>query len=371
MATEPHPRTSSAPPLTRVPQTALSADGVPHFGGYEGVIGSAGLDGLASSHRLGGADPIGVAQRRIRQKSWVYLVAATPDIAVTSALVNGAITGSGFLMITDLRTGAVIADTSRKGALARVNDAPGDGLRASYRLPGTRYALRRHGDVTRYRASVGRSMASLPGRSQPWIEVDLTLTESGTGITAISQVEHGEESSVSITGKTAGLAVAGSLTVHGDEDARTFSLDGGLGGYDYTKGMLPRNTAWRWAYGTGVLLDGTVLGFNMSEGFSGVGERSRENAVWIDGRPSALDARTHFEFDRTDVMRPWRVTTEDGTVRLRFDPVAAHNEFLDVKAVRSLFIQPVGHFSGEIDVDGQTHVLDRVPGVVEDSEILW
>jgi hypothetical protein len=312
-----------------------------------------------------------MVQRRIRAKSWVYVVAATPEIAVTSALVNGAVTGSGFLMVTDLTTGEVIADTSRKGALASVNDSPGEGLRATYRLPGTRYSLRRDGDVTRFRASVGRSIASLPGRSQPWIEVDLTLTESGTGITAISEVQHGEQSSASVTGKTSGLAVAGDVAVHGDGEARAFGLDGGLGGYDYTKGMLPRTTAWRWAYGTGRLADGTVLGFNLSEGFSGVGERSRENAVWIDGRPSALDPRTRFEFDRTDVMLPWRVTTADGTVRLRFDPVAAHNEYLDVKAVRSLFIQPVGHFSGEVDVDGQTHVLERVPGVVEDSEILW
>lgn len=358
-------------PLEPVPPCAVSAEGVPLFGGYEGIVATTGIAGLSADFRLGGSDPMGVVQRRIRQKSWVYLVAATQEIAVTSALVNGAVTGSGFLMVTDLGTGEVIADTSRKGALASVNDAPGDGLRAAYRLPGTRYALRRDGEVSRFRASVGRSIASLPGRSRPWIEVDLALTETGTGITAISEVEHGAESSVSVTGKTAGLAVAGSVTVHGDGDPRTFSLDGGLGGYDYTKGFLPRNTAWRWAYGTGRLTDGTVLGFNMSEGFSGVGERSRENAVWIDGRPRALDARTRFEFDRTDVMRPWHVTTEDGTVRLRFDPVAAHNEFLDVKAVRSLFIQPVGHFSGEIDVDGTTHVLDRVPGVVEDSDILW
>jgi len=334
-------------------------------------VDSAALGGLASAHRLGGADPIGMAERRIRTKSWVYLVAATPEIAVTSALVNGAVTGSGFLMVTDLRTGEVIADTSRKGALATVNDAPGDGLRAAYRLPGTRYALRRDGDEIRFRASVGRSIASLPGRSTPWIEVDLTLTESGTGITAISEVEHGEQSSVSVTGKTSGLAVVGDVVVHGQGSSRAFSLAGGLGGYDYTKGMLPRNTAWRWAYGTGRLASGTVLGFNLSEGFSGVGERTHENAVWIDGHPSALDARTRFEFDRGEVMRPWRVTTKDGTVRLRFDPVAAHNEYLDVKAVRSLFIQPVGHFSGEIDVDGRTHVLDRLPGVVEDSEILW
>ena len=358
-------------PLEPVPPCAVSAEGVPLFGGYEGIVATTGIAGLSADFRLGGSDPLGMVRRRIRQKSWVYLVAATPEIAVTSALVNGAITGSGFLMITDLHTGEVIADTSRKGALASVNDAPGDGLRAAYRLPGTRYALRRDGDVTRFLASVGRSIASLPGQSKPWIEVDLTLTESGEGITAVSEVEHGHESAVSVTGKTSGLAVAGDVVVHGEEGRRAFSLDGGIGGYDYTKGFLPRNTAWRWAYGTGRLADGTVLGFNLSEGFSGVGERSRENAVWIDGRPRPLDARTRFVFEGSDVMQPWQVSTQDRTVRLRFDPVAAHNEFLDVKAVRSLFIQPVGHFSGEIDVDGRTHVLDRVPGVVENSDILW
>ncbi len=51
-------------------------------------------------------------------------------------------------------------------------------------------------------------------------------------------------------------------------------------------------------------------------------------------------------------MQPWTVTTQDGSVRLRFEPVAAHDERIDLKVLRSLFIQPVGHFSGEIDVDG-------------------
>ena len=60
-----------------------------------------------------------------------------------------------------------------------------------------------------------------------------------------------------------------------------------------------------------------------------------------------------------------------GRVRLRFEPVAAHDERIDLKVLRSLFIQPVGHFSGEIDVDGRTYVLDRLPGVVEDQDIVW
>jgi hypothetical protein len=371
MATTPRPQTSTAAPLDPVPPSALSADGVPLFGGYEGIVASAGFDGLASTHRLGGSDPLGIARRRIRQKSWVYVFAATQEVAVAVLMVNGAMVGTGFLMAADLRTGEVIADSSRKFALASVNDSPGDGLRATYRLPGTRYAVRRDGDDLRVSASLGRALASLPGQSHPWVELDLVLREEGAGVTAISEVEHGHGSSVSVTAKTAGMLVAGQLVVHAEGGSTTYSVDGGFGGYDYTKGLLPRNTVWRWAYGVGQLADGTVLGFNIVDNFSGVGERSRENAVWIDGRPSALDARTSFEFDPGDVMRPWLITTADGTVRLRFDPVAAHNEYLDVKAVRSLFIQPLGHFSGEIDVAGRTYVIDRMPGVAEDNDLLW
>ncbi len=358
-------------PLDPAPSHAVSAEGIPHFGGYAGIVGLTAMGALAGPHRLGGSHPVGMARRRLREKSWVYLFAATEEIAVTAALVNGGITGSGFLMVTDLKTGTVIADSSRKGALAAVNDAPGDGLRATYRLPGTRYTLRRDGEEIRFRASLGRSVASVPGRSHAWVELDLTLREGGVGITAVSEVAHGPESSVSVTAKTAGLAAAGCVVVHGEEGTRTCTIDGGLGGYDYTKGLLCRSTAWRWAYGTGRLEDGTVLGFNLLEGFSGVGERSRENAVWIDGRPIPLDPRSRFTFDRTDLMAPWRVVTADGSVRLRFEPLALHNEHLDLKVLRSHFVQPVGHFSGEIDVAGRTHVLDRIPGVAEDQDILW
>jgi hypothetical protein len=358
-------------PLEPVPPCAVSAEGVPLFGGYEGIVATTGLAGLSADFRLGGSDPLGMARRRIRQKSWVYLFAATPEVEVTCLLANAAVTGSGSLMVTDLRTGEVIADSSRKGALASVNDAPGDGLRASYRLPGTRYAVRRDGDELRLRASLGRAIASLPGRSHPWVELDLILREEGTGITAISEVEHGHDSSVSVTAKTSGMLVTGQVVVHAEGGSRTYSLDGGFGGYDYTKGLLPRNTAWHWAYGTGRLGDGTVLGFTIVDGFSGVGERSRENAVWIDGQPTALDARTRFEFDPADVMKPWRITTADGTVRLRFDPVASHDEYLDLKLLRSLLIQSIGHFTGEIDVAGRTYVIDHMPGVAEDQDVVW
>ena len=237
-------------------------------------------------------------------------------------------------MVTDLRTGEVIADSSRKGALASVNDAPGDGLRASYRLPGTRYAVRRDGDELGVRASLGRSIASLPGRSRPWIELDLILRERGHRASRRSpRWSTASESSVSVTAKTAGMAVdrSASWSTARAAAGRTASTAGSVG-TTTPRACCPGTPPGAGPTGPGDSTTGPCSGFNIVEGFSGVGERSRENAVWIDGRPTALDARTRFEFDRGDVMRPWRITTADGTVRLRFDPVAAHDEFLDVKA---------------------------------------
>jgi hypothetical protein len=358
-------------PLRAAPHVAVATDGIPTFGGFAGIVDHTGLDMVAPTFLLGPGGPGGRVRRALRRKRWVYVFAATDELCVVGCLVNGAVTGSGFLMATDLVTGEVLADSSRMGALAAVNDRPGAGLRAGYRLPGTRYTLTRDGDEVRFTASLARALLDVPGRSRPWVQVDLTLREHGTGITAVSEVRHGRGSTVSVTAKTCGLAVTGQLLVHGADGAVTRLLDGGLGGYDYTNGWLPRHTAWRWAYGVGRLASGEVLGFNLTEGFSGVGERSREAAVWVDGQPFPVDPRLHFRFDRGDVLAPWQVTTEDGSVRLRFDPLAAHRESVDVGVLRSRFVQPMGHFSGELDVAGRTYVIDRLPGVVEDQDVLW
>ena len=74
-------------------------------------------------------------------------------------LVNGAVTGTGFLMVTDLQTGEVIADSSRKGALASGERRPGDGLRAAYRMPEPGTPCDRDGDEVRFSVSLGHSVA--------------------------------------------------------------------------------------------------------------------------------------------------------------------------------------------------------------------
>ena len=61
----------------------------------------------------------------------------------------------------------------------------------------------------------------------------------------------------------------------------------------------------------------------------------------------------------------------DGAVKLRFVPIGAHREERDLKVVKSHFVQPVGLFRGTLEIEGRTHVIEDVPGVTEDQDILW
>ena len=136
------------------PVSAVGRDGVPQFGGFEGIVAITGFPRLADEYRLGGGDLLARARRGVRQKAWVYLFAATPEISVVAALVNGGITGSGFLMVTDLRTGEAIVDSSRQGARPRSTTVPGMGCEPPTGCPG--------------RATRSTARARTSGSPRPW-----------------------------------------------------------------------------------------------------------------------------------------------------------------------------------------------------------
>jgi hypothetical protein len=145
---------------------------------------------------------------------------------------------------------------------------------------------------------------------------------------------------------------------------RRFSVDGGLGGYDYTNGAMPRHTRWRWAFAMGRARDGEPIAFNVVEGF--VGEA--ECAAFARGRVLPLH-EPRFEFDVRESSAPWKLRA-DG-MDLVFDVGAVHAQHTNLLFVRSRFLQPVGTFRGTIRVGDREVELDGVPGVVEDQDVLW
>ena len=155
-----------------------------------------------------------------------------------------------------------------------------------------------------------------------------------------------------------------------EADGRRYSLDGGVGGLDYTHGYLARETSWRWAFVCGRLDDGTPIGINLVEGFNESRDDVNENALWLGNELIPL-GRARFTWNPNAILDPWRVRTEDGTLELEFKPWAAHTDVRDLKLVKSSFKQPVGLWSGELKLGGHTYVIKDAPGVAEDQTVLW
>lgn len=167
------------------------------------------------------------------------------------------------------------------------------------------------------------------------------------------------------TNKTACLEVTGSLTLRGQRfDLGTLRT---LGHHDFSAGFMRRETFWNWACFSGIS-GGHRLGINLS---CGVNETSyTENCVWIDGKLVKVNL-TRFEFDENDILKDWRVWSDDGKVDLRFKALGLHREYLNAGIMASKFRQLFGHFEGELRIDGQVIPVRHLPGFVEDQYIKW
>ena len=348
-------------PLPEVPPRVADATGAPRFGTYAGELASATLSELSGHWQLDRPT------RLLRHKKWHYQLVATPEVLAAYAVVDVGYASNAFLVAVDLSTGRPLVDEGFVGPprsrLVHVTDAPASGLEARFRLPGLELATARPAPGHRYHLQArARGVPLL----RPGVQLDAELLATGAApaLTVISPVA--DEGLVNVTQKRGGLVAMGRLRV-GD---RTFVLDGGVGGVDYTQGYLARRTAWRWAMGAGRLEDGAPVGFNLVEGFNDAREDCNENAAWVDGALYPL-ARAHFRWNDCDLLDRWTVETEDGALKLQFRPLWVHREERNLGLVKSRFAQPVGLFDGTLTVGGRTHSLRNIGGVTEDQDTLW
>jgi len=346
--------------LPPAPASVASAQGEPRFGTYQGELPEVDLP------KLQGQWSPKRTTRLLKRKRWHYTFAATPEVAAFFAVVDLGYTASAFAVAVDLRERQPLCDVSFLGApgpMVELGDKPGAGLKACFRTLGGRLSVRRDAEDERYRVGVDVSRLRTGSLQSFQWNGDLLVAGGPPALTVIAPVEG--DGLVNVTMKRNGLLSFGSLEAGG----KRFRLDGGVGGVDYTQGYLARHTAWRWAFAAGRLADGTPVGLNLVEGFN-ESTGINENALWLGNRLYSL-GRAHFEYDRNELMNPWRVRTTDGAVDLRFQPLYVHREDHDFKVVVSHFAQPLGLFEGTVRVDGQTYRLSGVPGVTEDQDMLW
>lgn len=330
--------------LPNAPDWVVGADGQPLFGRYAGQAAGFDWSALAGTHAR---NPL---WRRFHHKRWHYVALGNEQIFCAVAIVDLGWISTCFAYAFDRRDGDMLANFSQDGlpglpGLAASLAANADG-RSTFKAKGTRICIEGLGEG-RYRLEL----------VSPYLEID---AEFGPGnaplLLATGPIEGG---SVHATQKSSGLPLTGQVRLWRGE----YSLDGGVASFDYSNGLLARNTAWRWA--SAHSLD---LGFNLQAGYFG----AHENALWLDGQVYPLGA-AHFIYDQHDPLASWHIFTEDDLLEVFFTPEGARRQDKNLVVAASKYVQPIGTFTGWVrsSVDAPKRVITNLVGVTEDHTSRW
>lgn len=331
----------------------LIVNGQPRFGYFD--------DSLRDINRAGFRlrTPFGKQANRLADwvgfKEFQYFGVTNGRFLCGCALAHLRYVGAAFVYVYDLETGEMFSRSLRSpfGVGMTMADNPVTGE--------SRFRFLDADIRMRYEEAPRRKSMSI--RIGKDFAIDATMPEAGFEPMSIS-TRIGYTGWV-YTNKTACLAVEGTLELKG----RRFDLAalGTLGHHDFSTGFMRRETFWNWACFSGMSGEHR-LGLNLS---CGVNETSfTENCFWVDGKLIKVNL-TRFEFDEQDILKEWRVWSDDGQVELRFKGLGLHREYMNAGVMASKFRQLFGHFDGELRVDGKVIPVRGLPGFVEDQYIKW
>jgi len=342
--------TSAQPPLQNLPaapDNVIDGSGQPRMGRYAGQTGAIDWSQLCAPFSRS------KVWRRFHHKRWQYVALSTPELLCGIAIVDVGWTNTAFAYVFDRRQGKQIASFSQDGIpglSANVSHRPGGA--SSFRFFGSRidYLPPAAGAAAdgKYRLSLQCDQFS----------IDAEFAAEGTAplLLAVGPIVNG---SAHATQKSPGMPLTGEVHV----DGQRFDLQGGVASFDYSNGLLARNTEWRWASAHG--LD---IGFNLQAGYFG----NQENVLWLDGQLHAL-GHVRFEYDMNAPMAPWHIYTDDGLLDLQFMPEGARRENKNMLIAATRYIQPIGSFSGWVKPNRQAapRPVEHLVGVTEEHFSRW
>lgn len=284
---------------------------------------------------------------RLRFKRWQHMLIVHPEAALMFAVVDAAYLKLGWARFVDRATGASVEHAVKSPVMDQ-------GIARA--LHDDRTWLHHRGlriDVHNHLAG-GRHDVALTAKTGD-IQAALTVHADWTPLVVNLPVGRGR----SMYSHKVVLPVSGSFSSAG----RTFRCDPAtcFAILDIHKAHYPRKTFWNWATFVGRSGESTV-GLNLTRNVV-TDDALHENALWVDGRLSLLDA-ARFDFSDEDC---WRIGTADGHVDLTFEAQGERNEDLNLGLVVSVFRQRFGTFRGRV---GQLEIADAF-GLVEDHRSVW
>lgn len=331
-------RALGSPPPQVVDRRTLS----PAYGSYRGALRRSDLEGLAPD----------LVSRVLSEKRWLWGAITKDDLMLAFAVVDLGYVSNGFAYAYTPEDG-IVARASVVGAprLSRVKQTATRRIDARMRDP--RLGIRVTHDDHDPQIEVALRSSTLE------IHATMDTREAPEPITAIAPLAKGV---VDVTEKRVLMPVRGSALVAG----RRVSLDGALGGYDFSHGIMPRHTQWNWAFFMGHDTKGGPVALNVVAGWT----REHECALWAGGELVGVPEAA-FAYDVQQPTRPWKITTPDGSVDLELTPRAIHREEKNLGVVRSAFKQAIGRYRGVLRVGERVHEVADAIGVAEEQDVVW
>lgn len=311
--------------------------------------------------------PFGRARGRLARhfgfNRFQFLGALSEDLVFGCAIADTRLVGTVFVYFYDPKSGIYEEKTFRP-LLAqgiRFETRPEDGA-TSFRALGS--ASKNFVEMQSSRSPAYRTLKlGLADGSS----IDAKFDEEKPVIAPMRIATRAGASGFVYARKTAGQAVSGNVTWRGrNYDLAALDV---LGHNDWSAGYMRRRTFWNWSCLAARDEARRVVGLNVA---CGVNETSfTENCFWIDGTLHKVDS-VNFEYDRRDVMKPWRVTSYDGRVKLAFQPLGRHRECINAGIVGTNFNQLFGRYSGELHTaDGDCARISEKLGYAESHYAKW
>lgn len=150
-----------------------------------------------------------------------------------------------------------------------------------------------------------------------------------------------------------------------------FNKNDSFAALDFGRGIWPFNIMWNWATASGKQ-SGKNIGFNLGAKWTD-GTGITENAILIDGKLIKLNECVVYDYDKKDLMKPWRIRTEiSDRVNLTFNPIYDRVAKTNALILKSTVHQIIGEFYGEIkDQDGEIINIKALRGSAEEHYAKW
>ncbi|MGV8964714.1 MAG: DUF2804 domain-containing protein [Cellulomonas sp.] len=298
-------------------------------------------------------DRVGHVRRRWgRTKRWEYWALITPTHLVGLTVSSLDYAGLTQVWVLNRATGEEVDE------VVVVPLAHGTHLPGSYGT-GTASARTARAAVRLSESPAGTRLRAATSRVRLDVLVPLPAGHERLGV-----VVPWDERTFQYTLKDVGRPVTGQLRV----DGVTTAITTGWATLDHGRGYWPRELAWNWGFGAGIV-DGHAIGLQLGGRWTD-GSGSTENALVVDGRLHKIREELAWTWTPGRWTDPWHV--HGRSVDLTFTPFFDRTSLTDLRVVRSSTHQCFGTWSGWVlDDAGDRQPVDGIEGSAEDVEQRW